>query len=58
MNDKKALNPEVVDTIEDLLEERKTKADRRYLSEHDNDFDPSSDRRSGIDRRDEEAPQN
>ncbi len=54
MNEEKALTTEVVDTIEDLLEERKTKNDRRYMSEHDNDFDPSNDRRSGADRRDEE----
>lgn len=53
MDQEKSIKPDLVDKIEDLLEERKTRADRRAESEHDNDFDPFSDRRSGSDRRDD-----
>ena len=56
MSEEKELTTDQVDTIEDLLEERKIKNDRRFVSEHDNDFDPSNDRRSGADRRDEDDP--
>lgn len=47
-------NENIVDSLEDLLEERKSKNDRRTSNDPDSPYNnPANDRRSGKDRRDE-----
>jgi hypothetical protein len=51
----KPLSPDLVETIESALEERKTPSDRRRETDVRSPFvDSQMDRRSGVDRRDED----
>lgn len=53
MSGKIKITPETVEKIENFLEERKTKADRRGSKKRDEQSStkPGKERRSGVDRR-------
>ncbi len=51
-HEKPVLEPAIISVLEDALEERKTRKDRRQRDEVDPEWaDPAKDRRSGVDRR-------
>ena len=52
MNKKPSITPDKVNLIENVLEERKTKRDRRHKTDPSSPHvDPKADRRTGGDRR-------